>query len=109
MPVYKWLTSDIREVHTAERLQLFFKESGEDVSKMKPEVIFEKQIQKISGDSTINLGDATTDGTRLTLDPSTDEDLRLAFEIIQLKIGELRHAQLHAPPPEPEPDPLVEG
>lgn len=109
MPVYKSIAPNIRESHTAERLQVLLKNSGEDVSNMRPEVYFEIQIEQLLGEETVPLGQPYFDNTPLILDPSQDQELANAIELIQLKIGLARHAQLHAPPPEPEPDPLVQG
>lgn len=81
-------------------------EANENVVVMKPEVYFQVQIETSDGQP---LGQPYLDSKSLTLDPSTDPELAEAIELIQLKIGLARHKQLHAPPPQPEPDPLVEG
>lgn len=113
MPIYREIAPGIREVHTAERLQVSFVASGEDVDKMQFQVFFTVQIQKVvsgSGDTaeTIDLGPPYIDlANPLFLSPASNHDVRFAAQIFQQEIGTARHAQLHTPLPEPEPDPLV--
>ncbi len=97
MPVYKEIATGIREKHTAERLQVMLLLANENVAEMKPEVYFQVQIETTEEQP---LGQPYLDSSPLILNPAEDEELREAIELIQLKIGLARHAQLHAPPEE---------
>lgn len=117
MPIYKELTSNLRIKHTAERLQILFKRNDgitETVAEMQPQIFFECQVERvISGTGETAeveaVGEPYLDKDTIYLDPANDVELAEAFSVIQQKIGLLRYQQLHAPHPEPEPDPLVQG